>query len=91
MRPREVLVDEVQGDGGGEVLDLLGEGVGESGEAAHAHPHGEVLALYVGRADVARVGVAGDDPHVGAGADGGAVAALLIVAVGSVVELCSIA
>ena len=31
----------------GEVLDLLGEPVSESGEPSHAHPHGEVLPFHI--------------------------------------------
>lgn len=34
----------------------LGEGVGQASEAAHLHPHGEVLALNVAGADVRRIG-----------------------------------
>ena len=36
-----------EGAGGGEVLDLAGERIGEPGEPAHPHPHGEVLTLDV--------------------------------------------
>lgn len=42
------------------VLDLLGERVGQTGEAPHAHSHREVLTLHVGRRDVRLVGAADD-------------------------------
>ncbi len=51
VRPSEVIVHVVQGHRVGQVLDLLGEPVGQPREAAHAHPHGEVLSLDVGRRD----------------------------------------
>jgi hypothetical protein len=44
MRPGEVVVHEVQADGVGEIFGLLREGVGQAGEAPHAHAHREVLA-----------------------------------------------
>jgi hypothetical protein len=44
MDAAEVVVHEVQRDGGAVVLDLLGEGVGQAGESAHRHAHGQVLA-----------------------------------------------
>src|SRR5207245_3333844 len=50
---------EVQGHGGFQVFNLPTEGVGQSREPPHAHPHGQVLPLDVGRADVLGVGVAG--------------------------------
>ncbi len=58
MRPTEVVVREMDRHGCGMVLDLLREGVGQASEPTHAHPHGEVLALDVGRVDVLGVGVA---------------------------------
>lgn len=50
---------EVDRDRMGVVLDLLAEGVRQSSEVADRHPHCEVLALNVGRADVPRIGIAG--------------------------------
>ncbi len=47
----EVVVHVVQRDGVSEVLDLLGEPVGQAGEPAHPHPHGEVLPGAADRAE----------------------------------------
>jgi hypothetical protein len=41
-------------------LDLLGKSVGQAREAAHVHPHRQVLALDVGRGGVLGVGLAFD-------------------------------
>ena len=48
----------------GQVLDLLGESVGEPREASHSHAHGEVLPLDVAGRDLGMVGFPGNDPHV---------------------------
>jgi len=42
-------VQEVQGEGGHVVVELLREAVGQAREAAHPHPHREVLTLDVAR------------------------------------------
>jgi hypothetical protein len=75
--PRENVGHEVQGHGSVEVFQLLAERIGQAREPAHAHPHGEVLPLHVARADLVRVGIAGDDPCLGPDALGRAVAAFL--------------
>jgi hypothetical protein len=49
-------VGEVERDGCGQILDLLGEGVRQPREPAHAHPHGQVLPLDEAGVDVLRVG-----------------------------------
>lgn len=49
VNPPEVVEHEMQGYGMAQVLDLFAEGIGEPRKAAHAHPHGQVLALDVGR------------------------------------------
>src|SRR3546814_957744 len=54
----EVVMDEVQRQHVEVVLQLLAESVGQAGEPTHTHPHGEVLALHMGRADMALIGVA---------------------------------
>ena len=59
---------EVQRHRGGQVLQPLAEGVGEPREAPHRHPHGEVLALYVGRADVRFIGITLYHFHAGSDA-----------------------
>ena len=59
MRPAKVVVREVDREGRSEILPLLGECVGKPGQAAHLHPHREVLPLDVGGADpVGKVGAA---------------------------------
>ena len=68
----------------GVVLNLLAESVGEPGEPAHVHPHGEVLTLDVGRRDVRHVGLAFDADLLRPGALGRAVAALRVVGRGAV-------
>ena len=72
----KVVIHEVQRHGVGVVLHLLRKCVREPGEAAHVHPHREVLALHVGRGDVLRIGLAFDLTLDGARADRRAVAAL---------------
>src|SRR5438046_2580393 len=61
MDATEVVSHEMQCDRVRVVLCLLAEGVGQSCEPAHVHPHGKVLALDMRRADAAHIGPAGDD------------------------------
>jgi len=42
MNPAEVVMHVVNGNGRDVVLDLLGESIGQSGESAHGHSHGEI-------------------------------------------------
>jgi hypothetical protein len=42
---------------GAVIFDLLRERVSEPGEAAHLHPHGEVLPFDVAGVDLLRIGV----------------------------------
>ncbi len=58
------------------ILDLLTEPVREAREPLHAHPHGEVLPLDVGRAHVLRVRMPADGFHVDPEARRGTVGAL---------------
>jgi hypothetical protein len=60
VNPAEVVVHVVKGDRGNVILDLLGERIGQAGEAAHLHPHREILALDVAGADVLRVRASSD-------------------------------
>ena len=41
----------------------FGEAVGQLGEAAHAHPHGEILALDIRRVDMGRTGRVAKEFH----------------------------
>src|SRR5437867_5748447 len=47
MNASEIVVHEMESDSMGVHLDLLAKPVREPGEAAHAHPHCEVLPLDV--------------------------------------------
>jgi len=69
----EVVVHEMKRDGCDVMLDSLGETICEASKAAHVHPHGEVLALHVGRADVLGIGLASDFLALATDALGGAV------------------
>ena len=73
MNAPEVVPHEVQRNAGGVVLDLLRERVREPSEAAHAHPHCEVLAFDIAGIDVLRVGVTDFAFFLARRADGGAV------------------
>ena len=44
----EVVVNEMQGDSVGMILDLFGESIGQAGEPAHVHSHGQISPFYVG-------------------------------------------
>ena len=55
MNPHEIVVHVEQRYGVHVVLDLFGERIGKPSEPPHVHPHGEVLTLDIGRADVRRV------------------------------------
>ena len=61
MYAAEVVVSEVQRDGGFQVRQLFAESVRQARESADRHSHGEVLALYVASRDVVRVRVASSD------------------------------
>jgi len=52
MGAAEVVVRKVKSDCGGAVFDLLQACVGQAGEAAHGHPHREVLTLNVAGVNV---------------------------------------
>src|ERR1700704_1161167 len=78
MRTTEVVVHVMEGHGSYKVLYLLGEGVCQSRKPPHAHPHGEVLALHIGRTDVLGIGVTRDAVLLGSDALGRAVPVLPI-------------
>ena len=58
MDTAEIVVHEVERHRVRVHLDFLAEGVGQSRESPHRHPHREILALDVARGDVFFVGVA---------------------------------
>lgn len=55
MNPDEIVVHVVDRQRCDVVLDFLRERIGQSCVAAHLHPHGQVLALDVAGANVARI------------------------------------
>jgi hypothetical protein len=55
----EVVVHVMQTDGVRVVLDLLTEGISQSCEPTHAHPHRKVLPFNVACADVVWIRIAG--------------------------------
>ena len=84
----EVVVDEVQRDGRGVHLDLFREAIGQAREAAHVHPHREVLALHKRRGNVARVGKAFHrGPRRAHKLRGGVASAARLAAAGTAVDL----
>ena len=61
----EVVIHEVRRYRMSVHLNLLAERVSEPSEAAHVHPHCEILPLHVRRGDMACVWVASDDDAFG--------------------------
>ena len=45
MDTDEVVIREVERHGMGVILDLLGKGIGQPGETAHVHSHGQIVPL----------------------------------------------
>lgn len=74
MNPAKVVEHEVEGQRVRVVLDLLGEGVRQPGEPAHAHPDVQVLPLGIAGRNLARIRLAGDHPDARPGAHRRAVA-----------------
>jgi hypothetical protein len=70
MDTAKVLVEEVQADGCGQVLDLLAESICQSCKPGHRHSHRQVLPLDVAGRNVLRVGIAADLANVNPCADG---------------------
>src|SRR5580658_5065662 len=77
VNPAEVVVKKVHRDLMRMVLKLLTESIGQPREAAHPHPHGEVLPLNIASANVLGIGVATDHLHVSSNAFGWTVTALV--------------
>lgn len=70
----EIVVHEVQRDRVGVVLHLFGERVSQACEAAHVHPHRQILPFHMGGADLLGFRVSCNDNLLGAGALRGRVA-----------------
>src|SRR5882757_2801257 len=58
MYSREVVVHVKQSDHRDVVFDLLAERIRQPGEAAHIHPHVEILSLYIARGNMGMIRVA---------------------------------
>lgn len=76
MDAHEVVIERVQGDRCGVVVNFLAEGVGQSSKAAHVYAHGEIATLGVWRADVLAVGLADNNAALRADALGWAISRL---------------
>ena len=61
MNAAEVVIGEMQCDGGFQVRQLLAERIGKPREAAHLHPHRQILALYKRRGNMVGVGTSVND------------------------------
>lgn len=61
MNATEIVVSEMQGDGGFQMRQLLAERIRESRKSPHRHSHGQVLSLHKRSADMSGVGVALSD------------------------------
>ena len=70
VNANEIVMHKVQAQHMNVVFQLLGKSVGQPREPTHSHPHGEVLALHVGRADVTHIRVTFDTAFLDAGAFG---------------------
>ena len=61
MNTAEIVIREVQSNRGFQIVQLLGERIGQSGKPSHCHPHCEVLPFHVRRADMVGIGIARAD------------------------------
>src|SRR2546422_633193 len=57
MNTAEVVIREVQGDGGFQVIHLARESVREPSQPPELHSHGQVLPLHIAGRDMLRVGI----------------------------------
>ena len=73
MYPAEVVVHEVNGGRVQVILNLFAEPIGEACEAAHSHPHCEILPLHKASGDVLNFRMSCDYSGVAADALGWAV------------------
>jgi hypothetical protein len=54
----EIVVDRMDRNHSHVILNLLAETICQSGKAPHAHPHCQIVAFHVGRADVLGIRIA---------------------------------
>jgi hypothetical protein len=66
MHPAEVVVHMEDRQHVNMVLDFLAERIGQPSEAAHTHPHVEVLALHIAGRYMVLIGVTADGDTLGA-------------------------
>jgi hypothetical protein len=78
MYPAQIVMSVVKGNRGNVIFEFLRERVGEPGEPAHPHSHGEILTLNVAGGDVLRIGRTYLGLFLTAIADGGAVPLLAV-------------
>lgn len=78
MNPAEVVMHIVECHGMSMVRSFLAVSIGQPGKPAHLHPHGEVLALYVGRGYMVGIGIPDNRFHVTANALAGGIASLIL-------------
>jgi hypothetical protein len=78
VRATEVVEGEEETEGGGMIIDLLGETVGQAGEAAKRHPNGEDGAPDGAGGHLVRVGASGDHLTAATKAFGRRVALLVL-------------
>lgn len=76
VTPHEIVVHEVQADRVAEVFQLLAEPVRQASEAAHLHPHRQILPFDVARRNLRFVRLSADDVLRGPAAFAGTVARL---------------
>jgi hypothetical protein len=61
MNATEIVVREVQGNGGFQMRQLLAERIREPRKSPHRHSHCEVLSLDKRSADLSGIGIAKSD------------------------------
>jgi hypothetical protein len=61
MNTTEIVIREVQSDGGFQMRQLLAECIGEPRKSSHRHPHVKVLSFHHRRTDMFGVRIAGSD------------------------------
>jgi len=60
MNPNEIVMREVQPQRRSQILNALGEGIGQPGQAAQERPAVQVVSLRIARRNVLKRRVSGD-------------------------------
>ena len=58
MDSAEIVIDGMNRDHRGMVLNLLGKAIRQTGKTPHPDSHCQVVPLYIAGADMARIGIA---------------------------------